>query len=281
VPETAPVRHGYLPHDGLRLHYLRFGGSGRPIVSLHGVTGSGWDWHHVGARLSPVADVTAMDLRGHGDSQWSASAAYDTSQHVGDVLALLDQLSGDPVDLMGYSWGALIALALAARQPERVSRLVLVDVEASFQSAETDVMSMTRGFSSAAEVEAACRAEAPHGPAGLVSIVASGRSRPGPGGLLIPKHDAFFFDRWPFRRDDRWADLRRLRAPTLAVHAEASFVRCEVMTAMAAQIPDVRLVHLPGTTHVVPVDNPEGLAGHVAAFLRDTPDRSGVRNSGG
>jgi pimeloyl-ACP methyl ester carboxylesterase len=270
VPESCQVQHGYAQHDELRLHYLRFGGSGRPVVSLHGVTGSAWDWHHVAARLAPVARVAAMDLRGHGDSQWSASGSYDTGDHVGDVMALIDQLSPDPVDLMGYSWGALIALAVAARCPERVARLVIVDVEASFESSESDVMSMPRSFACAAEAEQASRAGAPSAPADLVQVVAAGATRPGPGGLLIPKHDPYFFGRWPFRRDDRWADLRLVQAPTLAVHAAASFVRCEVMTRMAGEIPRARLVHLPATTHIVPVDNPGGLAGEVAAFLRDS-----------
>lgn len=269
MTESTAVRHGYLEHDGLRLHYLRFGDFGRPIVSLHGVTGSAWDWHHVAGELQHVGGVVAVDLRGHGDSQWSESEEYDTTHHVGDVLAILDRLPGAPVNLLGYSWGALIAVALAAGHPEQINRLVIVDVEPSFEASETDVVPMARAFASASEARTACRGANPHAPDDLVPIVADGATRPGPGGMLMPKHDPFFFARWPFRRDDHWAELRRLRMPTLAVHAEASFVRCEVMTKMATEIPAGQLVHLPGTEHVVPVDNPGGLARHVAAFLAD------------
>jgi pimeloyl-ACP methyl ester carboxylesterase len=54
------------------------------------------------------------------------------------------------------------------------------------------------------------------------------------------------------------------------VHAEASFIRCEVMTRVAAEIADARLLHLPGTAHVVPIDNPDGLALRVADFLMNS-----------
>ena len=69
--------------------------------------------------------------------------------------------------------------------------------------------------------------------------------------------------------DGRWADLRLLQAPTLAVHATASFGRCDVMTRMAAEMPRAQLVHLPRRASS-PVANPGGLASEVAGFLRDS-----------
>jgi pimeloyl-ACP methyl ester carboxylesterase len=266
---TAEVRHGWHEADGLRLHHLDYGGPGRPIVGLHGVTGHAWVWHDVAPALLSAGQVLALDLRGHGDSQWSADAEYGSDHHAADVVALLDALGAAEIDLIGSSWGALVAMAVAARTPQRVRRLAIVDVEPSFAQSETDIPSRPRDFVTHADAVAFERQGNPHAPAALLEVVAAGATRPGSNGRLVPKHDPYFFEVWPFRRDNRWDLLSSLTMPTLLVHAEASFVRCEVMQRMAKIIPDSRLVHLPETTHVVPVDNPAGLAGHLVPFLAE------------
>lgn len=269
VAQTTPVIHGYFEHNSLTLHYLKFEGRGRPTIFLHGVTGSAWDWHHVARELGRRLSGTpvALDFRGHGDSGWSSSLNYRSEDHAGDLCALIDHLDAGPVDLIGYSWGALVALMVAARNPEAVHSLVLADVEASFEQAETDVMPLSRKFASIAEVEAARGKENPHAPNDLVALIARVGTRAAPEGQIEPKHDPYFFDRWPFRSDDCWADLAALLQPTMLVHAEESFVRGEVMARMARAAPNARLVDLPETTHVVPVDNPTGVLELLADFL--------------
>jgi pimeloyl-ACP methyl ester carboxylesterase len=269
--QTAAVAHGYLEHNSLTLHYLKFDGRGRPMIFLHGVTGSAWDWHHVGRELGGRAGGTpvALDFRGHGDSGWSASGSYRSQDHAADVRALIDHLDAGPVDLVGYSWGALVALMVAARNPEVVRSLVLTDVEASFEQSETDVMPLPRKFASIAEVEAARGKENPHAPSDLTALIARVGTRAAPDGQIEPKYDPYFFGRWPFRSDDCWEDLTALRQPTMLVHAEESFVRGEVMARMAQAVPNARLTDLPATTHVVPVDNPNGILELLAEFLAE------------
>lgn len=264
---TAEVRHGWHQANGLRLHHLDYGGSGRLVVCLHGVTGHAWAWHGVAPALAGAGQVLAFDLRGHGDSQWSARADYGSGHHAADVEARLDALGAAEVDLVGSSWGALVAMVVAARMPRRVRRLVIVDVEPSFEQGETDIPPRPGDFATHEDAVAFERRGNPHAPAALLEAVAAGATRAGSNGRLVPKHDPYFFERWPFRRDDRWDLLPSLTMPTLLVHAEASFVRCGVMQRMAKAIPNARLEHLPDTTHVVPVDNPAGLAGYVAPFL--------------
>jgi pimeloyl-ACP methyl ester carboxylesterase len=233
------------------------------------VTGHAWSWHGVAPALPDAGSVLAFDLRGHGDSQWSSDAAYGTDDHAADVIARLDALGADQVDLVGSSWGALIAIVVAAGAPERVRRLAIVDVEASFEQGETDVFPRPHAYATHGEAVAFERQGNPHAPDALLDVVAAGATRPGPTGTLVPKHDPFFFERWPFRNDDRWEQLPSLTMPTLLVHAESSFVRCEVMQRMAEAIPNSQLVHLPDTTHVVPVDNPDRLVEHLAPFLME------------
>ncbi|HEY7280541.1 MAG TPA: alpha/beta hydrolase [Actinomycetota bacterium] len=265
---TGDVRHEYLLADGLRLHLIRFPGDGRAAVCLHGVTGNAFAWSRVAERLASSVRVVALDFRGHGDSQWSRSGAYATEDHAGDLETVVASLGGT-VDLIGSSWGALVAIAFTTRHPELVGRLVVVDVEASFEQSETDLFPRPHSFDSHVEAEAFERSGNPHAPGDMIRLMAATSTRPGPGGTLVPKHDPYFFERWPFRNDDRWGELSTLAPPVLYVHAGSSFVRRDVMERMAERTPNASLVELPDTTHVAPVDNPEGLADVLAPFLAD------------
>jgi pimeloyl-ACP methyl ester carboxylesterase len=270
--QTTPVAHGYLEHDSLVLHYLKFDGTGRPIIFLHGVTGSAWDWHHVGRELGgrlTTGVPVALDFRGHGDSGWSSSGNYRSEDHAADLCALIDHLEAGPVDLVGYSWGALVAVIVAAQRPEVVRSVVLADVEASFEQSETDITPRPRQFASIAEAEAARAKESPHAPGDLIALTARICNRAVSDGRIEPKHDPYFFDRWPFRADSHWDDLASLPQPTLLVHAKESFVRGEVMAHMAQAVPNARLVDLPVTTHIVPVDNPTGILELLSEFLAE------------
>ncbi|MHA7662500.1 alpha/beta fold hydrolase [Mycolicibacterium sp. HS_4_1] len=87
------------------------------VVLLHPINTAGVVWHSV----LPLLDMpaVAIDLRGHGQSVWSGPYTVDDG-YVPDVLAVLDGLHADAVHLVGGSLGGAIALALAARYPDRV-----------------------------------------------------------------------------------------------------------------------------------------------------------------
>jgi pimeloyl-ACP methyl ester carboxylesterase len=264
---TFPVRHGYVEHAGLRLHHLDYGGEGAPLVLLHGVTGHAWIWHDVAPQLTRFGRVIAVDLRGFGDSQWSPAQAYTTVDHATDLGALLAAARGGPATLIGSSWGALVAIAFAYRRPEQVRRVAILDVEPSFTQAETDVVPRPRSFASHADAVAHERGANPHAPDALLHIVAAGGTRPEMSGALVPKHDPFFFERWPFRGDDWWEALPTVAAPTLVVHAGASFVRREVTEHMASLIPGARHVEVAGRAHVLPLDAPAAVTDLLVGFL--------------
>ncbi len=98
-------------------------GPSRPaqILAVHGLTGHGQRWQTVATRHLPEVAVVAPDLLGHGRSSWAAPWTIDAN-----VDALTGLLDG-PVVVVGHSFGGAIALNLAARHPELVAALVLLD----------------------------------------------------------------------------------------------------------------------------------------------------------
>jgi pimeloyl-ACP methyl ester carboxylesterase len=267
---TDPVRQRWIEADGRRLHQLDFGGSGRPVVCLHGVTSCAWVWHHAARHLSRAGRVISCDLRGHGDSGWAPPDRYRTVDHAADVQAVLvtlDSLGAGQADLVGSSWGALVGLAVAVDRPAAVRRLVLVDIEPSFSQSETDVPARPARLTGLDEATALWKAANPSAPDDLVRLLAAAATRPAADGGLVPAHDPLFLHRWPFRSEKWWDALDAIEAPTLVVHGEKSWVRASVCDQMAERLARSERVDITGSSHVVPVDAPHELGLAVAGFL--------------
>src|SRR5262249_52367330 len=109
----------------LRLHLHEWGRSGAPpVVCLHGVTSHGARFGHLAERL-PRFRVLAPDLRGHGRSGWEPPWRLET--HVDDVLETAAAAGVDSASWIGHSFGGRVLIELAARFPERVERVALLD----------------------------------------------------------------------------------------------------------------------------------------------------------
>jgi esterase len=109
------------------LYHRDFGGaSGPPRVILHGMLGSSRNWLTAGKDLAAARKVYALDLRNHGLSPHSGEMTYDAM--AADVEAWLDAQGIAAAELIGHSMGGKVAMLLACRRPERVSRLVVVDI---------------------------------------------------------------------------------------------------------------------------------------------------------
>ena len=93
------------------------------MVLVHALGETSADWAPVAEALAPEYRVYALDLRGHGASDWPG--AYTIEQLTADLAAFLDALGLGRVTLVGHSVGAPPAYLYAARSPDRVTRLVL------------------------------------------------------------------------------------------------------------------------------------------------------------
>ena len=125
---ASDPRHQFIHTNGLRLHLLDYGGTGPPILLLHGVLGQAWMWRAVAPALSPLGRVIAPDFRGYGDSQWSVGQEYRTVDHAQDIRAICAELGLTTAKVVGFSWGALVGLALSQQAVGLVDRLVMIDI---------------------------------------------------------------------------------------------------------------------------------------------------------
>ena len=113
-------------------------GAGTPILLLHGGGGSRTDWHEGGyvARLQDEFTVIAVDLRGHGESDKPANAAFYTTEKMGqDLLAVADVCEMERFILCGYSFGGNVGRYLAACS-DRVCKMVMLGNRLSGASVE-------------------------------------------------------------------------------------------------------------------------------------------------
>ncbi len=254
--------------DGLRLSFLDWPGDGPPVVLLHGVGGNAWMWGGIAAELGAIRRPIALDLRGYGESQWSPTKSYDTADHVGDVEALVDALGLDRFDLVGFSWGGLIGLDFAATHPELVGRLAMIDIPPATDLPEDAIPpNFHARFEDHADAVAGERALAPRAEEPLLEALAALGTRSMPDGGLARKMDPYLTQRWPFRADDRWDQLRGLSVPTLVVHAEESPILSAVEAAAMASVPGVELVNISASGHLVVNEQPRHLALALTEFL--------------
>ncbi|MFT3695516.1 MAG: alpha/beta hydrolase [Kofleriaceae bacterium] len=115
--------------NGVRHHVQRIGKRGaRPVTFIHGLVMDNLSsfYFTLANPLAETRDVVLYDLRGHGMSE-RPTDHYDVPSLVEDLRQILDALEIDQTDLVGNSFGGLIALAFAAAHPTRVGKIFLID----------------------------------------------------------------------------------------------------------------------------------------------------------
>ncbi|MGW2466053.1 alpha/beta fold hydrolase [Streptomyces bauhiniae] len=124
------VTRRFVGVGGVRLAYRVWGPpEGPPVVLLPALGEVSDDWATV-AEPTRGRRVYAVDLRGHGRSDWPG--AYSLELMRADVLGFLDALGLDRTDLVGHSLGGIVAYLVAAARPGGVDRLILEDVGAPY-----------------------------------------------------------------------------------------------------------------------------------------------------
>jgi esterase len=277
--DTEPmVRDKTVTLNGLHFHYRDWGEPTAPaVVLLHAYTQHARSWDTVARGLADHFRVLAVDQRGHGETDWAPD--YHEQRLVEDLEAFIDALGLEAVSLVGFSVGGSTACSYAARHPDRVARLVVlecvtdpdVDSEPALDAHLGLLRSLPETFAAPEDAAVAFRPLAPH--------AAEDELRHWMHGGLKQESDGH----WTWRLDPA---LRvpgppgRLNAPPTVFAERLAQVTCPVLLVvgaesfalapsqrLAAAIPHVRFVTLPETGHWVPLDNPRGFQEVVGRFL--------------
>ncbi len=113
--------------NGIRQHYLRFGGKGPGLVLVPGIITPAVLWSDVADRLGKAFDVYVLDVRGRGLSESGDHLDYGIDACAADVCAFVRSLKLGPAILVGHSNGARIAIRAARRPDASLQRIVLLD----------------------------------------------------------------------------------------------------------------------------------------------------------
>jgi len=122
---------------GLEIQTAVWEGKGKQILAVHGLTANCRCWDVIAAAVCPQHAIIAMDLRGRGLSD-KPPKGYSAEHHIRDIHALMDQMGLERTVLMGHSLGGYISLDFAARYPERVDGVILLDAGADLTQEQWD-----------------------------------------------------------------------------------------------------------------------------------------------
>jgi pimeloyl-ACP methyl ester carboxylesterase len=117
---------GYVRVNGIRIHYLEWGHMGPAVILLHGMNDNAQVWSQIAPMLASNCRVVAPDRRGAGDSD-KPKEGYNFETLVSDVAILTESVNLSRVTLVGHSFGAEVALNVAAQRPHLVQSVIMVD----------------------------------------------------------------------------------------------------------------------------------------------------------
>jgi pimeloyl-ACP methyl ester carboxylesterase len=259
---------------GLNLSLRMWSGYGPPQqLLLHGFGDNSLVWQHFASRLDASCSL-AMDLRGHGHSDWDSEGTYALSDFIADAVNVLEELCPAPVVLVGHSLGAQIAIRAAAACRERIRAVVLVDV--ALRPSELSAVHVRRKFrerqypyESTAHYIALLREQLPLAREQLLEALAEGALRVDGGGRCEERCDPRLVN-----RDDSIdtlamrVALKQIARPILFVRGAGSAVLSRTAAReVMAELPQSRISVVDTAGHTVMLDNPEGFCAAVKPYV--------------
>ena len=262
----------------MRFHYLDWGGSGHPLLFLHGGGINAHTWDVVALMLRRRYHCIALDQRGHGDSEWSPGIDYVVETQVRDIEGFVEQLGLEHPVLIGQSMGGLNSIAYAIRHSAQMKGLVVVDVGPEINPAGTNRI---REFASTPELdspeaflERAVKFNPIRDPAVLRRSLYY-NLRELPNGKWALKHDQRraaeeVAARATAQRERLSGEIGRIECPTLILRGALSEVISDTgAEKFARSLPKARWVRIEQAGHNIQGDNPRGLLDALNPFLRE------------
>jgi pimeloyl-ACP methyl ester carboxylesterase len=253
--------------DGTRLAGFDEGDGQRAILFLHGLAGHAGEWSSTAKHLPGDVRAVAADARGHGRSE-RTPVDVSLGAQTADAAFLVEQFGLAPVVVVGQSMGGLVAMLLAARRPELIAGLVVVEADPDQGSAETaaEVGAWLRSW----QVPFRSRDEAVRffgGSPGSAEAWAGGLEERPDG--LWPAFDA---DVLREMLDDAigrdyWTEWKAIECPILIVRGQRGELAAGRAERMAASVKGATVVEIEGAGHDAHLDQPESWQTALNAFM--------------
>ena len=275
VHAPAAYTSRFVEVNGLKLHYLDYGTEGRPpLLCVHGGAANSHWFDFVAAGFSADYHVRALDLRGHGDSQWADPPVYSFDRYASDLAEVVEKLDLRDFVLVGHSMGGMVSLVYSATHPGRVGKLVLVDT--TMQLSKEAIANLrdlgsrpAKDYASQEELVRRYRLQ-PEGPRladpEVIRYVARNSARQTADGHWQHKFDRNLYA--IFERIDGKPYWNHIKIPTLLIKGEHSHrLNAEIFREVASRSPRVEMVEVPKSDHHITLDNPDGFVQAVRRFL--------------
>ncbi|WP_087021696.1 alpha/beta fold hydrolase [Thaumasiovibrio subtropicus] len=255
----------------MQLHY-KIEGKGQPILLIHGLFGSLSNLGLLARPLSEQYEVISVDLRNHGQSP--KSDRHDYNMMAEDLVTLIEHLCLDQFDVIGHSMGGKVAMKLADRCPDKVRRLVVLDIApVAYSKGRHDNV-----FAGLNEVSAYLNTITKRSEA--ESYLAMHVNDPGVRQFLLKslKREGDRFA-WQFNVQSLWNNYQHImgwqaiepyHGPTLFVKGQNSeYIHPEYRDATARQFPNARAHMVANTGHWLHAEKPETVHRVIQRFLNE------------
>lgn len=278
----VPHQSGRCKSGDLEIFYRRLGNRAlTPILFVHGLSYFSYDWLPVAQALGGDRECVAMDMRGFGDSDRSPAKDYAVPSMAQDLANLLDHLHWERAVVLGHSMGGRSTAYLAAKQPQRVAGLVLVDYSPDNAPAGSKRTAQT--VAGTPDIFASIEDGMKYfgaGPDKRERFAAY--LRPVDGGFEL-KRDPHFRDQFrkmletgerPKLGVDMWQILGEVRCPILSVRGTRSDMYApETVAKMQAANAGLRVVEV-DAGHNIGGENPDGLVAAMRPFIAELEEKS-------
>ena len=268
----------YVTLNGVRIRYLDWGAEGLPpLVCLHGHTGQAHIWDEFAEAMRSDYHVYALDQRGHGESEY-ADDGYARDRFVEDLAAFVDALELDRFTLAGLSMGGWHSLLYTAERPDRVERIVIVDIgpepSEEVKAGASARPSTPMEFPSLDDAFAWMRASNPWASDERLMQDARDKMKRMSNGAWAWKADPALFNvPLPDMSDPNlisryWSSLETISCPILEVRgADSPLVSDDILDRMKSAATNLTSIDIPDAGHVVTVDKPYEFVEAVRDFL--------------
>ena len=251
--------------NGIRQHYLRYGGKGRPVVLVPGITSPAVTWGFVAEQFGRRFDTYVLDVRGRGLSEASEALDYGLDACAADVGAFAETLGLDGYALVGHSMGARIGIRTARQCGRGLERLVLIDPPVSgpgrrpYPAQLNWYIDSIRLMRQGAGIEA-LRPFSPTWSDAQLQL----RSE----WLHTCDEHAIVATYDSFHQDDIHADLQHVKVPTLLMVAgRGDVVRAADLAELQRLLPSMKVAQVPNAGHMIPWDDEPGFYRAFGDFL--------------